>query len=629
LWLSVLVLSAGAGIVLGGLVDHHGSQELASWIWAAALMPVLVYLCVEIVTKLRRSNPGLDLVAAFAMTFALALGETLAGAVVALMYSGGQVLESFAQRRARREMSALLKRVATTAARHAGDTIEEVPIESIVPGTKLLIRAGEALPVDGIVESELALVDQSIVTGEAMPVYRRAGASVYSGSINLGAPFDLTATRPSAESTYAKIVRLVETAQTVPAPIVRLADRYGIWFLAMTAIVVAGAWFVSHDPTRALAVLVVATPCPLILAVPVAIMSGISHCAKHGVLVKEGGALEALARVETVIVDKTGTLTEGRARLVHATAVEGFSNQELLRLAATLDLASNHVVAAALVAAAAERGLRLGRPHDVLESPGLGIEGTIEGRRVVVGGAGYVAKQLKDAASIRDPVLSPAHFAVTVAVDGRLAGHLILADEVRDDVAQSLRRFRAAGVSRIVLASGDRKDIAEVVGSHLDIDEVEASLTPQDKVAIVSRERERGCVMMVGDGVNDAPALAAADVGAALGARGAAASSEVADVVLLVDRLGSLADAVEIARRARRVALQSANIGIALSTIAMAVAAVGYLSPVQGAVLQEVIDVTVVLNALRALGGGPRDIAALVYKEGQPISSNAACSKQR
>jgi P-type E1-E2 ATPase len=329
------------------------------------------------------------------------------------------------------------------------------------------------------------------------------------------------------------------------------------------------------------------------------------------VLVKDGAALETLARVQAVVIDKTGTLTEGRAGLVRIETRAGFSSEELLRLASTLDLASKHVVAAALVSAARERGLDLGRPTDVLETPGVGIEGVVEGRRIAVGGSSYIARRLDvPSAPQPDPAASRDELSVAVAVDGQFAGQIILADHVRADVASSIDRFRAAGVRRIVLASGDRPEIAQSVAAQLNIDDIRASLSPQDKVSVVLEERERNCTMMVGDGVNDAPALAAADVGVAMGVRGAAASAEVADIVLLVERIGSLADAIEIARRARRIALQSANVGIGLSLIAMVVAAFGHLPPVQGALLQEVIDVGVVLNALRALGGGPRHLEA-------------------
>ena len=608
--LLLTLLAAAGGVALGLLANLTGRTELARWIWGAALLPALIVLCIEIVTKLREGNVGLDIVAALSMALSLLLGETLAGAVVALMYSGGQMLERFAEQRARREMSALLGRVPKTATRHFNHTLEEIAVEAIAPGHRLLIKSGEAVPADGTVAADFAVLDQSVLTGESLPLHRRAGETVLSGSINLGFAFDLVVTRPAAESAYAAIVRLVENAQSIKAPMVRLADRYGIWLLVVTVTMVGITWLVSGDPVRALAVLVVATPCPLILAVPVAIMSGISHVAKHGVLVKDGAALETLARIQAVVIDKTGTLTEGRARLVSIQTQAGFSSDDVLRWAATLDLASNHVVAAALVAAAGERGLPLGRPSDVREAPGAGIEGVVEGHRVALGGGGYVAKRLKDSSA---PVIEQSghgQFSVAVAIDGQFAGQLILADPIRHDIADSIDRFRAAGVGRIVLASGDRPDIAKSVGAQLNIDEIQAALTPQDKVATVVREREHACVMMVGDGVNDAPALAAADLGVAMGVRGATASSEVADVVLLVDRIGALADAIEIARRAKRVALQSANIGIGLSLLGMAIAAAGYLPPVQGALFQEIIDVGVVLNALRALGGGPRHVAA-------------------
>jgi heavy metal translocating P-type ATPase len=608
--LMLILLAAAGGLSVGFLFYLGGLPRFARVTWAAALIPSLVHLAIEIVTELRRRNTGLDIVAALSMTLALLLGETLVGAIVALMYSGGQMLERFAEQRARREMSELLSRVPKTATRHSGQTLQEIALEAVAPGDRLLVRSGEAVPADGTLLSEHAMLDQSMLTGESLPVRRRTGEELPSGSINLGAAFDLLVVRAAKESSYATIVRLVENAQSVKAPMARLADRYGVWLLVVTTMIAGGTWLLSGEAARALAVLVVATPCPLILAIPVAIMSGISHIAKHGVLVKDGGALETLARIQTVVIDKTGTLTEGRARLVRIEPRAGLAGEELLRLAATLDLASNHVVATALVATAHERGLVLGRPTDVQETPGVGIEGVVEGRRIALGGSSFVAHRLRASAARHiDPSLQQGEPSIAMAIDGQFAGEFILADRVRGDIAHSIERFRGAGVARIVLASGDRPEIVQSVGLHLRIDEVLASLAPQDKVAVVLRERERACTMMIGDGVNDAPALAAADVGVAMGVRGAAASAEVADIVLLVDRIGSLADAIEIARRARRIALQSANVGIGLSLAAMVVAAIGWLPPVQGALLQEIIDVGVVLNALRALGGGPPHLA--------------------
>ena len=598
----VLIGIALLGLVAGSALHLTGSPRAAELAWAAGTLPVLAGLLLEIVGSLRRGDVGLDLVAALSMTAAVAFGETLAGNVVALMYAGGQLLESFAEGRARHEMSALLGRVSRTAMRYRDSLLEEVPIEAIVPGDRLLIRQGEVIPVDGHVASGDALLDLSALTGESVPEPAGRGGEVLSGASSAGPPFDLVAARPAAESTYAGIVRLVEAAQRSKAPMVRLADRYAIWFLLLTITVAGAAWLLSGDPIRALAVLVVATPCPLILAVPVAIISGMSRTAKIGVLVKNGGILESLARVQTAILDKTGTLTRGQAAVVEVRTAGGYREDEVLRLAASLDQASGHVVAAALIREATARGLRLTAPAGATEVPGSGIEGKVEGRRVAVGGDGYV----KQRSSGLDPHelhagLGPEAMTVAVAVDGGVAGVIVLEDRVREDAVAMLAALRAAGAKRLVLASGDRSDIARVVGERLEVDLVLGDLSPEDKVAAVADEARGGSVMMVGDGVNDAPALAAADVGVAMGARGAAASSEAAGVVLLVDALQPLAQAMVIARRTRGIALQSVFVGLGLSILGMLAAALGYLPPVQGALVQEAIDIAVILNALRAL----------------------------
>lgn len=598
----LLVIVAVAGLAGGGIAFLTGDGIWAERLWFAGTAPVLAALLVEIVTSLRRGQLGLDIVAALSMSAALAFGETLAGNVVALMYAGGQQLESFAEGRARREMTALLGRVSRTAMRYAASGIEEVGIEHLAPGDRILVRRGEVIPADGKVAEGEALLDEAALTGEALPVRRPAGEEVLSGSTCAGDAFDLVVTRAAAESTYASIVRLVEAAQESKAPMVRMADRYAIWFLLLTVVLAGAAWGLSGDRLRALAVLVVATPCPLILAVPVAIISGMSRAAARGVLVKSGGALEALARVRTAILDKTGTLTFGRASVTGIRAVEGWDGEEILRLAASLDQASTHVTAEALVTAAHERGLRLSRPSGVEEEAGSGIEGTVEGRRVAVGGGGFVRSRV----AAGDPRelkagLARGAVAVAVAVDGAVTGVITLADPVRPDAAGVLAAFREAGIRRIVLASGDRDDVVAEVGRQLQVDAARGELDPAAKVDIVVRERAAAPVMMVGDGVNDAPALAMADVGVAMGARGSAASSEAADVVLLVDQLDRLADALFVAHRTRRIALQSVVAGIGLSVAAMVVAALGYLPPVQGALTQEAIDIVVILNALRAL----------------------------
>ncbi len=593
---ATLGLAAGAGFWLLGRPDW------SSVAFALATLPVLLALLVEIAQSLRRGDVGLDVVAALSMSAALLFGETLAGNVVALMYAGGQLLEIFAQGRARREMTALLGRVAHSAMRYRGDELDEVPISTIVAGDRLLIRQGETLPVDGRVAVSAALLDLSALTGESMPQQVAPGGEGLSGATSVGSPFELVATRPAAQSTYAAIVRLVEAAQASKAPMVRLADRYAIWFLAFTVAVAGAAWALTGDPIRALSVLVVATPCPLILAVPVAIISGISRVARVGVLVKGGGILETLARIEIAVLDKTGTLTHGQATVSAIRATEGFTEDEVLRLAASLDQASGHVVAAALIGEAARRGLLLSAPRAVDEKAGEGLTGLVDGRKIAVGADKYVAGQLTTLppSALRDG-LPPDVMTVAVSSEGVLAGLIVLEDRVRDDAGQLLDALRSAGVRRMVLASGDRDPIAQSVGKRLGVDAAVGGLDPEGKVAIIRREAATGPVMMVGDGVNDAPALAAADVGVAMGARGTAASSEAAGVVLLVDELGPLAKAIVIAKRTRGIALQSVVAGLGLSVIAMIAAAFGYLSPVEGALIQEVIDVAVILNALRAL----------------------------
>ncbi|MBS7541357.1 heavy metal translocating P-type ATPase [Ancylobacter lacus] len=588
----------------GGLALQHVQRPAdAALLWSVGIVPALVALLAQMVVTLGRGQVGLDIIAGLSMSAALAFGEPLAGNVVAVMYLGGQWLESFAEGRAGREMAALLGRVASTALRHAGGRLVEVPISALQPGDRILVRTGEVVPADGRVATGTALLDASALTGESVPVPRTVGEAVLSGTTSIGAPFDLDVERAAAESTYAGIVRLVEAAQASRAPMARLADRYALVMLVATVVISGTAWFLAGDPTRALAVLVVATPCPLILAVPVAMMSGLSRTARLGVLVKSGGALERLAQVRVAVLDKTGTLTHGVPGIRRLDVAPGWSAGEVLHLAASLDQASRHSVADTLLRAAEARHLGLALPSAVVETPGMGIRGVVDGRDVAVGGLAFV-RSLVRADGWFESDVPETQGLIAVAVDGALAALVFIEDELRPDAAAVVAAFRAVGVRRIVLASGDRAEVAQAVGAELGLDEVLAELRPEAKVAVVREQRSLGPVMMVGDGVNDAPALVAADVGVAMGARGAAASSEAADVVVLVDELSRLPRAMAAARRARLIALQSVVVGLGLSFAAMLVAAAGYLPPVQGAVLQEVIDVAVILNALRALGGG-------------------------
>ncbi|HQX85253.1 MAG TPA: HAD-IC family P-type ATPase, partial [Aestuariivirga sp.] len=376
----LLVLISALGLAAGFLAPYFGLNALQATIWGLAAAFVLLFLAREILTSLWRGEFGLDIVAALSMSGALYFGETLAAAVVSLMYSGGQLLENFAEARARSEMNTLLGRVPTKALRYLDGNLSEVRIEELVPGDRILVRQGEIVPVDGKVASGRALLDQSILTGESVPVYRNVGDDVLSGSSSLDMAFDVIAIRPASQSTYAGIVRLVKAAQEAKAPMVRLADRFAMWFLALTVLLAGGTWMITGEHLRMLAVLVSATPCPLILAVPVAIISGISKAARRGVLVKGGPVLETLARASVLVIDKTGTLTEGRARLVDVHSSGRRSADEILRLAASLDQASQHVIAKSIVEAASERGLTLSMPVRAKEMAGSGIEGHVDGK---------------------------------------------------------------------------------------------------------------------------------------------------------------------------------------------------------------------------------------------------------
>lgn len=606
----VLLVVASAGLVFGLALYVWGRADLASIVWFAGVVPVLVALLVEILRSLWQGEVGLDIVAALSMTAALAFGETLAAAVVAVMYSGGTFLESFAEGRARREMRDLLSRVPRTATRHRNGGLEDVALDDIVPGDLLLIRQGDVVPVDGSIASDSAFVDTAALTGESLPVRLSRGDDAMSGSTNAGEPFDLATTRPASDSTYAGIVRLVEEAQRSKAPMARLADRWSLGFLAVTVVIAFAAWWFTGDPIRAVAVLVVATPCPLILAVPVALVAGLSRAAHFGVLIKGAGPLETMARIRTLILDKTGTLTDGRPQITSIDSSGGMSQNDVLRFAAALDQASKHPVAHAIVAAAKERGFVLPVPSEVSEIAGEGVLGKVDGHDVLVGGEEFVASRV-GRSLVNHPALSAGSVLVAVAVDGELAGHLVMADPLRDGAGSMLARLRREGIERILLATGDRAAVAERVTKGLGLDGLRAGLTPDQKVLLVLTERKNGPVMMVGDGVNDAPALAAADVGVAMGARGAAASAEAADVVLLVDRIDRLGLGIEIARRSRRIAVQSVVAGIGLSVAGMIAAAFGYLTPVQGALLQEGIDVAVILNALRALRIAPQNLVGM------------------
>ncbi|WP_225851073.1 heavy metal translocating P-type ATPase [Streptomyces sp. HPF1205] len=597
----VLLVVTAAALAAGGVAWLAGARSAADACWAAGTVAAIVPAVAWVLHALRRGRAGVDLIAVLALAGTLATGEYLAGALIALMLATGRWLDAAAERRASHDLRHLLEHAPRSARRRVGDEVRTVPLAEVAVGDLLVVGPGEVVPVDGRVENGTAVLDESVLTGESLQVERGAGESVRSGGVNAGGAFELRAGATEQDSAYAEIVRLARQAGAESAPVIRLADRYAAWFLPLTLAVAGVAWLVSGSVVRAVAVLVVATPCPLLLAAPVAIVSGLSRAARQGVVVRDGAALETLGRARTLVLDKTGTLTSGRPRVLDIAAAPGTTPDEVLALAASVDQYSPHVLARAITDEAHARRLALRPVRDVAEEPGHGATGRI--------GAAAVSVGKRDGASLPTWARTAENRATLdgaavawLTVDGRLTGALLLRDPLRGDAPRTLRRLREAGIQRLLMLTGDRAEPAREIAAVLGLDDVRARQSPADKVAAVRAERGRAVTVMVGDGVNDAPALAAADVGVAMGARGSSASSEAADIVLTTDRVDRLADAAGIAVRARRIAAQSALAGMAMSLAAMTAAAFGLLPPAAGALLQEGIDVAVILNALRALG---------------------------
>ncbi len=597
--------------------------DLAKWTLLVIILLGGIPLLWETLQQFWHKQFSVDLIAILAIGGSLLLGQYLAGAFVVLMLSGGEALETYALKRARSSLSALADRAPRTAHIWEHEQLIDIPAEAVEVGMQIVVKPGELIPVDGVVVAGSSSISEADLTGEPVPVRKAVGMVVLSGSVNLDGVLEVRARKCSAESKYAQIIRLVEEAQAKKAPIHRLADRYSLGFTVAAVLLAAAAWIFSGNSVYALAVLVVATPCPLILATPIAIMSGIDVAARHGIIVKSGAAIEQLGEVDVAVFDKTGTLTLGIPKVTTILLQERPANETqlrstedmLLRYAASLEQLSTHILAHAIVEAAQGRQLLLSPANDFEEVFGKGIQGRVpcgpdaEGNTsgtvsVAVGHRSFI-EHLSIALSPslladRDRRAAAGQICSFVALDGEIAGLIVMEDVPRAEMARLSPGLKKEGISQIILLTGDSDVVAQQIGEAAHMDRIIARCLPEEKVRIVQElQREGHLVLMVGDGVNDAPALAAATVGVALGTQGLTAAASAADAVLLSTNILRVVTAVYLGRRVMRVALQGIWIGMGLSVLAMLFAAYGLIAPATGAILQEGIDVLVILNALR------------------------------
>lgn len=597
-------LFAIAMILVGALAKYvFGLPFYAEALWLLGLVGAGFPVVWRTLKAAIEGKFATDLVASLSIVTAAIIGQPLAGLVIVLMQTGGEALERFAERRASaavRELEKAAPRIAHLLTGTRG--LVDVPVEKLEPGDVFLVRPGELIPCDGVVLSGISEIDASQLTGEAIPVAAQEGTPVMSGSLNAHGVLSVRATARAAESQYSRIVDLVRTAQATKSPLQRLADRYAVWFTPATLIVCAVTFATTRSWVSVLAVLVVATPCPLILATPVAMIGGINRAARRKIIVRHGAAIESMSNATIAVFDKTGTLTVGKPRVSKVIPLPGFTEKDVLRNAAAIEQGSSHLLARVVVDEAEERFGRLPEATQHRESPGEGLVGVVGGIDVVVGSRAFVAgRAMVSLNPFTSAERGEAGLRAYVLLAGKPAGIIEYADSLRPELMDFLGTLKRLGFSRRVLLSGDRTANAKAVGELAGMTEIHGELLPADKAALISRFKARGdVVLMVGDGTNDAPALSTADVGIALAGHGGGVTSEAADVVILADDLSKVGEAVSISRRTMRLARQSIAAGLTLSGIAMIFAAYGYIAPTEGALLQEAIDVAVILNALRA-----------------------------
>ena len=593
------------GLIIGGILQTSNEEQIGKIVWFVTLIGGGIPVVWQTVREILHRHFVADIVAMLAIIVSIILNDAFPGVIIVLMQSGGKALEDYAYRRASSSLENLLSRAPRIAYRKIDQVIEEIQVSQINIDDVLVIKPGDLIPVDGKILSALARIDESSLTGEPLPKSKTCGGQVFSGTINIGDVFEIRATRKSDESQYSKIVSLVKKAQQEKAPIQRLADKYAVWFTPLTLAVSAAGWLVTNNVQTILAVLVVATPCSLIFATPVAIISGINKAAKKGIIVKTGAAIEQVARTQVTVFDKTGTITFGTPAVERIVSFDGATSDEILLKSASLEQLSSHPIASMIVQKGKEKFEKLLVPENFREIPGAGVEGRIGQDHIMIGAPSIFensgADFFNNINTATDKIRPEGRMIAFVAINGKLSGAIVFGDEIRPDVKNMIQRLNSIGIKKTVLLTGDIKNNAKNIAEQAGITDYEAELVPEEKVVAVKKLRqEYENVIMVGDGINDAPALAASTVGIAMGAKGTAISAEAADIVFLVDKVSKVVDTIDIGKKTISVAKQSIFVGLGCSFFFMGIAMFGHLPPAIGAILQEVLDISVILNALRA-----------------------------
>ena len=614
------------GLILGTVVHYiFNDQETGHWIWFITLVIGGVPIVLETIKEILHGRFASDIVAMLAIITAILTNEAFPGVIIVIMQSGGKALEDYAFRKATTSLDELMTRSPKIAHRKVNDkVVEDVGVERIRIGDHLVIRQGDLVPVDGTIVSGNGQIDESSLTGEPLSKIKHIGEEVFRGTINTGSIFEIKAIRISEESQYSKIVKLVKKAREEKAPIQRLADKYAIWFTPITLAMCGIGWLLTQNTQTILSVLVVATPCPLIFATPVAIIGGIDKAAKQSIIVKSGAAIEQISRADAAVFDKTGTITYGMPvvediillddfkKNKNGTSIE-YTKDDILFKAASLEQMSSHPSAQSITKAGKEKFNNLALPTSFHEKSGLGVEGYVNGEHILVGSSNYVESQSKtntnyDTINRNGDLLKTitefqklGKMVVLVNINGTNAGIIKFTDKIRDGVVNMIQNLRKEGIKETIMLTGDSLDNAKSIANQTGVDNYKYDLLPEDKVNEVKKLKEKfKDIIMIGDGINDAPALATATVGIAMGAKGTAISAEAADVVLLVDDVTKVSNVIHIGKKTIKIAKQSIFVGIGLSFLLMIFASFGLILPSVGALLQEALDIGVILNALRA-----------------------------